>query len=137
MVSWVTGIAVPWTVDGHSAQAAANEEKGTAAPVVHVVILQLKKDAPESEADALIADAHEMLQAVPTVRQLRAGKPIAKSSPGLTKSSYQVGLMILFDDPEGLATYEKHPLHLKYVQKHGKYIEFQKLGVYDFSDQKK
>jgi hypothetical protein len=120
-------------------RAAAKGDKSTAdkPPFVHVVIFHLRSDAPEGEADALIADAHEMLRSIPTVRDLRVGKPAPKTGSGLAKTDYQVGLMILFDDPEGVATYAKHPQHLKYVEKHGKYIELKKLDIYDFIDQKK
>jgi hypothetical protein len=107
------------------------------APFVHVVIFDLKKDAPEGEADALIADAHEMLAKIPSVRGLRAGKPVEQTNPNLPKREFQVGLLVLFDNAEGLEAYAKHPLHLKYVEKHGKYLEREKLGIYDFVEPKK
>jgi hypothetical protein len=110
-------------------------EKG--APFVHCVIFHIKKDAPAGEAEALIADAHEMLSAIPSVRSLRAGKPAAKEKPDNARRDYQVGLLVLFNDLEGLSAYQIHPMHLKFVEKHGKYIEMEKLGVYDFVDQKK
>ncbi len=107
------------------------------APYVHTVIFHLKKDAPAGEAEALIADAHELLRPIPTVRDLRAGKPARKATPDFAGKDYDVGLLVLFDDFEGLETYLKHPMHLKYVEKHEKYLETDKLLVYDFVDQKK
>jgi hypothetical protein len=107
------------------------------APYVHAVIFHLKKDAPEGEVQALITDAHELLRPIPTVRGLRVGRPAEKSSPNFAKKDYQVGLLVLFDDFEGLKTYLDHPRHLKYVEKHGKYLDTDKLLVYDFVDQKK
>ena len=41
-----------------------------AAPYVHTVIFYLKPDAPSTAAEGLIADAHGMLRAIPTVRYL-------------------------------------------------------------------
>jgi Stress responsive A/B Barrel Domain len=104
---------------------------------VHCVIFHVRKDAPAGEADALIADAHEMLRPIPSVRELRAGKPAMKEKPDKAKTDYQVGLLVLFDDMDGLNTYINHPRHLKYVEKHGKYFDMERLAVYDFVDHKK
>ncbi len=107
------------------------------APYVHTVIFHLKKDAPEGQAQALIADAHELLGKIPSVRGLRIGRPADKATPDLAKKDFQVGLLVLFDDYEGLKTYLDHPLHLKYVEKHLKHIELEKLLVFDFVNQRK
>jgi len=114
-----------------------NPAVGKAAPFVHCVIFHLKKEAPAGEADLLIADAHELLRPIPSVRDLRVGRPAVKDKPDKARTDYQVGLLVLFDDAEGLNTYLNHPRHLQYVEKHGKHIDMTKLGVYDFVDQKK
>ena len=102
------------------------------APFVHSVIFYLKKDAPENEIDALIADAHQMLAKIPTVRDLHAGRPADKPTPGVAVKDYQVGLLVLFDDAEGLHTYLEHPVHKDYVTKHERHLD--KVLVYDFED---
>jgi hypothetical protein len=116
-------------------RAGDKEKSGAAAPFVHVVIFHLKPDAAADAAEGLIADAHEMLAKIPTVREVCAGKPAPKT--GIAKSDYQVGLLVRFDDIEGLKTYDKHPLHVGYVKKHGKNIQLDKIAVFDFIDQKK
>ena len=50
-------------------------------------------------------------------------------------TDFSVGLLVLFDDYDGLQTYLDHPLHTEYLEKHGKYWE--KVPVYDFVNQKK
>ncbi len=105
-----------------------------AAPFVHSVIFYLKKDAPENEADALIADAHQMLAKIPTVRNLHAGLPAEKGTPEVAVKDYQVGLLVLFEDADGLHTYLEHPQHKDYVAKHEKH--FEKVLVYDFVDKR-
>jgi len=100
------------------------------APFVHTVIFYLKKEAPATEADALIADSQKLLAKIPTVREIRAGKPAEKATPIATKD-YQVGLLVLFDDADGLHTYLDHPLHKEYVSNHEKNLE--KVVVYDFA----
>jgi hypothetical protein len=130
-----------WFVTGHHAaepmRAVVDDTKPTAkAPYVHTVFFTVKKDAPEGAADALIADAHELLEKIPSVREIRSGKPAEKSSPGAQKS-YSVGLVVLFDDYDGLKTYLDHELHLKYVERNLKNIDEKKLLVYDFLNPKK
>jgi hypothetical protein len=104
----------------------------SAAPLVHVVIFELKKDAPDDAAAGLIADAHGMLAKIASVREVSAGKPAPKT--GRARSDYGVGLLVRFDDLEGLKAYEKDPLHIAYVSKHLKNMA--NVTVYDFVDQK-
>jgi hypothetical protein len=112
------------------------QEKKPAArsPFVHAVIIPLKKDAPEGEADALIADAKELLGSIPSVRGLRAGKPVEKGPGDFVQKDYQVGLVLGFDDAEGLKAYLEHPQHLKYVERHIKNVDTEHLRVFDFAE---
>jgi hypothetical protein len=66
---------------------------------------------------------------------VKAGLPADKSTPKVAVTDYQVGLLVLFDNYDGLKTYLDHPLHTKYVEKHEKHIE--KVLVYDFLNQLK
>jgi hypothetical protein len=120
-------------------KSAAKEEKPAAkeAPFVHIVIFRLKKDAPEGEVDALIADCNEMLSKIPSVKGIKVGRPAEKATPGVAKKDYQVGLLVLLDDADGLKTYLDHEQHVKFVEKHGKYFIMEKLDVFDFQDHAK
>ena len=135
----VVGIAL-WAgvvCRGQTAGQANQSRVRKVAPYVHAVIFHVKKDAPEGEVAALISDAHELLAPIPSVRELRVGRPAEKSTPDLAKKDFQVGLLVLFDDFEGLETYLKHPQHLKYVDKHLNHVDLEKLQVYDFVNQSK
>jgi hypothetical protein len=132
-VAWWASLACP-------VQSAGQVEKAKAAKpgaFVHTVVFHVKKDAPKDEIAALISDAHELLATIPSVRELRVGRPAEKGTPDLAKKDFQVGLLVLFDDFAGLQTYLDHPQHQKYVQKHLNHIEPEKLLVYDFVDQKR
>jgi hypothetical protein len=128
------------TVGRHSAEsprATAEEAKPKdKPPLVHAVIFTLKKDAPEGAADSFIQDAHEMLSKIPTVRDLRCGRPVENPKAD-AKKSYDIGLLVLFDDAAGLKTYDGHQLHQDFVKKHLKNVEIKELHVYDFVDVKK
>ncbi len=102
---------------------------------VHTVIFYLKKDAPKDEVESLIVDSHKMLAKIPSVRGLKAGRPAERATPKVAKTDFQVGLLVRFDDADGLQTYIDHPLHTEYVEKHKKYWE--KVLVYDFVNQQK
>jgi hypothetical protein len=110
---------------------------GQGAGFVHTVIFHLKKDAPSGEIESLIADAHQILRGIPSVRDLKIGRRAEKGTPDFAKKDFQVGLLVLFDDAKGLETYLNHPMHLKYVEKHIPFVDTEKLYVYDFVDQKK
>ena len=70
-----------------------------------------------------------------SARSLTAAMPAEKSTPKYARTDYHVGLLVLFDNYEGLQTYLDHPLHLKYIEKHGKYWDT--VPVYDFVNQRK
>jgi hypothetical protein len=105
------------------------------APYVHCVVFYLKKDAPKDEGKALISDAFELLAKIPSVRLIKAGLPAQMATPKVAVSDYQVGLLVLFDNYDGLKLYLDHPLHTKYVDRHEKHLE--KVLVYDFINQGK
>jgi hypothetical protein len=116
----------------------AAEDKAAAKPAfTHVVVFYLTKDAPKEEADALIADCHAMLSKISTVRDLKAGKPSDKGAPMVSRTDYHVGLLVLFDNADGMKAYLDDKLHQDFITKHGKYIDRDKLIVLDFQDQAK
>ncbi len=140
---WLTiGVAVVLAVAGLAALqrgviAADAKDKAALPPYVHSVIFTLKKDAPADEVDKLLADCHDLLGKISTVRHLWAGRPSPKGTPKVARTDYQIGLVILFDDADGLQKYLDDPEHLKFVDRHGKYFDMEKLAVYDFATQAK
>ena len=107
-----------------------------AASYVHVVIFHVKKDAPADAVGEIIAGCHT-LEAIPTVRLLKVGRPasVDDSTPKVAAHDYDVALTVLFDDAAGLKTYLVHETHLKFVHTYDKY--FETVQVYDFVDQNK
>ncbi len=112
------------------AQAAAEPQ----AAYVHAVIFYLKKDAPATAASGLIKDAHGLLAKISSVRGVWAGKPADMSTPDFSVKDYHVGLLVLFDNYQGLEKYLKDPMHDEYVARHKEHID--KVLVYDFVNQK-
>ncbi len=113
-----------------------SEKKG-AAPYVHCVVFRMKKDAAKDAVESAIADCHKLLAKIPSVRSVRAGRPVAKGTPDVPKMEYDFALLVLVDDDAGLEAYLKHPLHLQFVAKHGPAFDAEKLQVFDFLNQSK
>jgi hypothetical protein len=111
--------------------------KAGSAPFVHVVVFQLKKDAPSGSVDQVIKDCHDMLGKIKSVRTVKAGKPAEQAPGDIATKDYDVALLVLVDDAAGLKAYLEDPLHLKFVEKYGKLFEMEKLRIFDFVDQKK
>jgi hypothetical protein len=136
----VSLLALAWLVAGDRAAPplrAADKPAAKDAPYVHVVLFTMKKDAPAADVDLAIKDAHEMLEKIPTVRSLKIGRPAEKATPMFAKKDYQIGLVVLFDDYDGLQTYLDHAQHTQFVEKHSKNWDMEALRVFDFMDQKK
>jgi hypothetical protein len=128
---FVAVMALCWLVAGEQGRnRAADAKPGKAeGSLVHAVIFTLKKDAPSDAADALVKDVHGMLAKIPSVRSAKAGPPAKKAKPDNAKTDFSIGLLVLLDDLDGLTTYLEHPLHVKFVEKHGKNLDFDKLVV--------
>lgn len=133
----VAGLLLAGAAVRSAADRKEDAPKKTKAPYVHTVIFTLKSDAPKEAAAELVADCHELLAKVPSVRELRAGRPAEKSTPKLAKKDYTVALTIFFDDYDGLMAYDKHELHQKFVKKHLPNLDVDKLLVFDSEDQAK
>jgi hypothetical protein len=110
---------------------------GATGNYLHVVVFRLKKDAPKSALPEIIADCHTMLAKIPSVRQVKAGRPAEKATPKLARTDYDLALLVLVDDADGLTAYLEHPLHLAFVKKHGKHFDMERLRVFDFVNQRK
>jgi hypothetical protein len=130
----VAGLALAATILARAADP-PGQTAGAKPPYVHAVIFYLKKDAPKGEVEALIEDTHKLLAKIPTVRNLWVGRPAERATPDYAIKDFQVGLLVLFDDYNGLKAYLDHKLHQEYLDKHGKYWD--KVPVYDFVNQNK
>ena len=129
-------LAAGLTVRTAATDEARSDKKGQA-PYAHVVVFRMKEDAPKDAVEKAIADCRELLAKVPSVRSVRAGRPAAEGTPDVPKMQYDFALLVLFEDAAGLKAYIDHPLHVKFVQKHGPNFNMEKLQVFDFMNQSK
>jgi hypothetical protein len=112
------------------------KQAGRSGSFVHMVTIPLKEGAEGGLADKMVADCHALLAKIPSVRTVQAGRPAEKASPDFVKRDYSVGLLVVVDDHAGLLAYLEHPLHVQFVEKYKKHIDFERLRVFDFVDGK-
>jgi len=92
------------------------------APFVHTVILKLKKDAPPNTAAAILADI-PIIGKLPSVQGFWYGVRAPEGSPEFAVKDFEISLVLLFENVDGLKRYLDHPGHKRFVDKHLKFIE--------------
>lgn len=98
---------------------------------VHTVLFWLKPEAPVAHRQQLLQDCRKILQAIPSVRWLKAGFP-ADTPRGVVDNSYDVGLTVFFENAEGHDTYQPHELHQQFLDRNQ--ANWDRVVVYDFVD---
>ena len=94
---------------------------------VHHVYFWLKN--PNNEADkAKLLEGLNKLAKVPTIRMVHIGSP-ASTTRSVIERSYAVSWLCFFDNLEEEEIYQKHPIHLKFVEDYSHLWE--KVIVYD------
>ena len=94
----------------------------------HIVVFWTDPAQPAA-VDELVSGA-EPLRMIPGVLQLHAGKMVGSTRP-VVDQSYQVALNLVFPNRQAEADYQKHPLHVEYVEKIVKRV-CKKIVIYDF-----
>lgn len=105
----------------------ASEKMAAKEIFVHHVYFWLKN--PSSEADkAKLLEGLEVLSKVPEIKMIHIGTP-ASTNRSVVERSYSVSWLLFFDNLEQEETYQKHPIHLKFVADYSHLWE--KVIVYD------
>ena len=93
----------------------------TSAPFVHVVLFKAKPNAPSGSLEDLIRDLRDGLSPIPAVKGLWVGRPAPTKTPerSFVIDDYDVGLMVVVRDQQGLDEYLNDPRHQEFVKKHG------------------
>jgi hypothetical protein len=94
---------------------------------VHHVYFWLKNPASEADRKKLI-EGLTALAKVPTIRMHNIGLP-ATTNRSVIERSYAVSWLCFFDNLEEEEIYQKHPIHLKFVEDYSHLWE--KVIVYD------
>ncbi|MBE7498807.1 MAG: Dabb family protein [Verrucomicrobiales bacterium] len=96
----------------------------------HVVIFWTKPGLNNAVED-LLAGAEKYLRPIPGIRHFHVGRMVP-SQRAVVDQSYQVGLVVGFDDKAAQDAYQVHPLHLEFVEQVFKRV-CDRVVVYDFA----
>ncbi len=94
---------------------------------IHHVYFWLKNPSSEADKNKLI-EGLTGLSKVPTIRFHHIGTP-ASTNRSVIERGYSVSWMLFFDNLEEEEIYQKHPIHLKFVEDYSHLWE--KVIVYD------
>ena len=97
-------------------------------PLVHHVFFWLKNPNSKEDRDKLV-EGVKTLKNIPTVKELHVGVVASTEKRDVVDNSWAVSELMFFDDLQGQATYQSHPIHLEFIKNYGHLWE--KVVVYD------
>ncbi len=113
-----------------SKRASAGEVKISSA-LIHHVFFWLKE--PDNQAHRKqFEKALEDLLKVETITVSHVGVPAATEERGVVDNTFTYSYMVMFDTLEDQLIYQKHPIHLNFIEKNSDLWE--KVVVYDSVD---
>jgi Stress responsive A/B Barrel Domain len=118
-------------VSCQSSQKPSKEHAKPQAAVTHVVLVWLKTPGDEA-ARRRIIETSRTFRTIPGVVSVRSGTALPSTRP-VVDWSYDVGLVMTFEDEAALRAYDGHPTHKKAVEEVLRPLAG-KIVVYDFAD---
>ena len=86
-----------------------------AGEIDHIVLAWLKKPGDKADQAKVIAASKELKAGIKEVQSLSVGRALP-SDREIVDDSFDVALVMRFKNAADLATYEKHPVHVKAVK---------------------
>ena len=97
---------------------------------IHTVLFWLKDGTADSKKKALIKDCKELLGSISTVQYLAAGEP-AGTPRDVVDNSYDVGLVVHFQNSGDHDVYQTAEKHLEFIERNKDIWE--RVQVYDIA----
>jgi hypothetical protein len=104
------------TADGAVSVSGEGKDMQEMGVFVHTVLFWFNENADESKKRQLIDDCKSLLGSISTVRFLAVGTP-AGTSRSVVDNSYDVGLIVHFEDEAGHEHYQTAEKHLKFIER--------------------
>ncbi|GAB5593896.1 hypothetical protein Unana1_08796 [Umbelopsis nana] len=95
--------------------------------IIKGVLLKLKPGVTEDQAQAIQDSIIDLPNIIPGVLKSSVGKDFGGRSKG-----FDIAWVFEFVDREALEVYNKHPAHLKFIEKHGVHREDILINDYEF-----
>lgn len=90
----------------------------------HIVLMELKPDAPDGAAEAIMAALRALPDTIPEILTLRTGRNVVESDRNV-----DLGLVVDFADRAALDHYAAHPAHVAVVTDHIKPVLVRSIVV--------
>ena len=113
-----------------SKEALAAEVEITGA-LMHHVFFWLKEPTNQAHRKQFEKAMVDLLK-VETIKMSHVGIPAATEERGVVENSYTYSFMVMFDNLEDQNIYQKHPIHLKFIEDNSDL--WNKVVVYDSVD---
>jgi hypothetical protein len=85
-----------------------------AGQVEHVVLIWLKAQGNPAQRDQIVAATKDFQKSIPGILSISAGTALPSDRP-VVDDSFDIALVMRFENQAALASYEKHPVHVKAV----------------------
>jgi hypothetical protein len=95
---------------------------------MHHVFFWLKEPENLAVRKQFEKDIEKLLK-VETIQLSHFGMPATTEKRNVVDNSFTYSYMVMFENKEGHDIYQKHPLHLKFIEKNSQLLE--KVVVYD------
>lgn len=102
-----------------------------AGEIEHVVLVWLKDHGNSSQRDKMIAVTRSFQKDIPGIVSISAGDVLPSDRP-IVDDSFDMGLVVRFENKAALDAYEKHPVHVKAVKEILKPLAG-RIVVYDYT----
>jgi hypothetical protein len=109
---------------------ATTPKPATTGKLHHIGLIWLKNPGNVADRQQLIAAAHRFAKEIPEVKALSVGQSVPKGN-ALMDTSFDVCLIMHFDDQAAMDRYAKHPVHQQAAQEAFLPLA-QKIIFYDF-----
>jgi hypothetical protein len=96
--------------------------------LMHHVFFWLKEPENLAVRKQFEKDIEKLLK-VETIQLSHFGMPATTEKRNVVDNSFTYSYMVMFENKEGHDIYQKHPLHLKFIEKNSQLLE--KVVVYD------
>ena len=106
-------------------------QMGAKYPVVHHVFFWMKNPASKADRDQLVAGV-KTLKKIETIKALHVGVVAATEKRDVVDHSWGVSELMFFENLEGQAAYQTHPIHLEFIKNCSHLWE--KVVVYDIAE---
>ncbi len=97
-------------------------------PIVHHVFFWLKNPSSTADRDKLVEGVRTLAK-IETIQELHVGIVANTEKRDVVDTSWAVSELMFFNDVQGQATYQQHPVHLEFIKNYGHLWE--KVIVYD------